>query len=432
MFDAVIIGGARLIVAICAIYILKIYYSIFFKAKTLRGINTCIWVMYFLWQYIMNIELLPSYLKMTINVIIISLICILLYSGNILQKLVFSVLLTTMWVLMEFSVGYIFILLRIDQNVQIILGPISSEVLILLVIVVLRHFFENMVLENIKNNYNIAFMSVPVGSMYILYNIFVIIYEGDIEKRYIIQSLFSMFLILGINIVVFQMYSNLSKEKEKERYNTLFEQQLNISSVHMKELEIMLSDFRNERHDLKQHYSVLSQLLKEAKYKEANDYLDILLDKTFMHESGIFKTGNLLIDAIINSKYSIANSYGITLEADIHIPVELKFANADLTVLLGNILDNAIEAVEKCSNTPKIIQFYMNYSQDFLILTEINKYEGEVLTNRKGEIISRKDNPNSHGMGLVSIKKIASKYKGAVVIHTSENTFRIKVTLCNK
>ena len=148
-----------------------------------------------------------------------------------------------------------------------------------------------------------------------------------------------MFLILGINIVVFQMYSNLSKEKEKERYNTLFEQQLNISSVHMKELEIMLSDFRNERHDLKQHYSVLSQLLKEAKYKEANDYLDILLDKTFMHESGIFKTGNLLIDAIINSKYSIANSYGITLEADIHIPVELKFANADLTVLLGNILD---------------------------------------------------------------------------------------------
>lgn len=432
MFDYFCGIIAELVIVFLSVIILKVYFGVFFENNRTKIWNNVLWVSYIIWQLIVSrANLFPAYVNVFISIFLVGMICISSYAGNFLQKLVFSVLINTLWMLIEFLVGYMFILrgINIYNLIPQFLGSLISKLLTLLLIVGLKGFFKNENIRNLPKKYNMALLLIPIGSMFVVYNIFSLSF--DVNNKHIRSSLTSSLLILLINIVIFKLYLKLSKENELQKYNTIYEQQLELCNRHMREKETIMMDFRNARHDMKQHFIILIEMLDNNEIELATDYLRKLINMKILSNIGISKTDNIVVDSLINAKYSVALKLGIKLEIDIHIPMQLPFESADLSILLGNIFDNAIEASMLISKEKRCIKYFMKYENNMLIITVVNAFTGKLLKNRNGRIVTNKEDSERHGIGLESVRKVAEKYHGSVVIETRQETFIIKTILCD-
>lgn len=97
---------------------------------------------------------------------------------------------------------------------------------------------------------------------------------------------------------------------------------------------------------------------------------------------------------------------------------------------MGNIIDNAIEAVTNCQ-TNKYIKLFLEYQRNGLFIVCINSYDGLIKKDSNGNILTRKDDSDNHGLGLFSIETVANKYRGSMIIEPSELEFKIKVYMGN-
>ena len=414
-----------LMTALLSVAILKIYFETFFEQSKRRFLGITFWLIYFIWQLILGrVNVLPAYINVIVSIFLVSMICINAYEGGVLQKIVFSVLIITIWMLAEFLVGYMFVLYGVHYMIPQFLGSLFSKLFTLFLIICLKKFFQNENMRNLPNKYNITLLLIPVGSMFVVYNIFMLSIETN-EKNHIRESLTSLIIILLINIIIFKLYLILSKEKELEKYNVVYEQQLELCTQHMREKENVMMEFRNARHDIKQHFIVLIEMLDNNQNELATDYLTKLIRMAPLSNIGISRTDNIVVDSLVNAKYIIALKEKIKFTADIHIPMQLPFYSADLSILLGNILDNAIEASLQIAKEERYIKFFMKYETNTLIITVINAFNGELVKNRNGKIISSKIESGYHGIGLESVRKVATKYHGSVVIEAKQETFII-------
>ena len=416
-----------------SVIILKIYFGIFFEEKQKEIRAFVVWIMYIIWQIIVSeINILPGYINVLISIAFVTIICIFSYDGNIGQMIMFSILINAIWMLVELLVGYLFLLFGVQIHYYFpqLLGSLLSKLLTLMQIIGLKKFFGNENIKSLSNKNNMVLLLIPIGSMFIVYNTFMI-NAFEENYQYIKLSLVSSILVLVINIIIFKLYFDLSKEKELQRHNAVYEKQLELCSQHMKEKESIMLDFRNARHDMKQHFIVLMEMLDSNQNKLAIEYLSELIDMNVLNNTGISNTDNIVLDSLINAKYSLALIHKIKFETNIHIPMQLPFESADISILLGNILDNAIEASVTIPVDERIIRCFMKYENNILIITVINSFSGKLSRNKNGKIKTTKKSPENHGIGLESIKKIASKYYGSVVVETSEEIFKIKVIICD-
>lgn len=433
MFELVIELFAEIMIIFLSVMILKIYFEIFFERSQRKISSKIFWMIYIIWQIIISqINVLPSYVNILISILLASLICLSSYEAGALQQIVFSVIINAIWMLAELMVGYVFISSGIDiyYSFPQFIGSLLSKFLTLLLMIVLKKFFKNENVKNLSNKYNIIFLMIPIGSMYVVYNIFILSSAMN-NNQHIKESLTSSLLILVINIIIFKLYINVSKEKELQKYNIVYEQQLELCNQHMREKENVMMDIRNARHDMKQHFIVLMELLENNENQSAMDYLSRMVDMDILSNVGISRTDNIVVDSLLNAKYSVALKSNIKFEANIQIPMQLPFSGADISILLGNILDNAIEASMEIPEHERYIKYYMKYERNILIITVINTFNGVLIRNKNGKIVTKKGDFRNHGIGLESVKKVANKYRGSVVIEERNKTFIIKIILCD-
>ena len=179
------------------------------------------------------------------------------------------------------------------------------------------------------------------------------------------------------------------------------------------------------RHDLKNHMMVLAGLAEESKITEIQDYIEkniASLPTTKVYS----KTGNIYLDSIINFKLSEAEQLGTKLQYRVEAASDQVIDPRDLTIILGNLLDNAITAVASVSN--KTIHFLYRETKGRIILSISNSYDGTVIMKNQ-KIISRKKDTRIHGYGLKNIEKTVDKYNGTVKILHDDNMFTVKLLL---
>lgn len=131
---------------------------------------------------------------------------------------------------------------------------------------------------------------------------------------------------------------------------------------------------------------------------------------------------------MINYKAAEAARDGIRFVTDIQVPADLPVPYFDLSVMLGNLLDNAITAVRNVPDEDRRISLAMKYRQNCLNLQLVNPYMGK-LNKRKDVLLSTKENREEHGLGLQSVKKIIAKYNGEMEITGKDNIFDVKIVL---
>lgn len=145
---------------------------------------------------------------------------------------------------------------------------------------------------------------------------------------------------------------------------------------------------------------------------------------------GLATSGNLVIDSIINYKANIAKKNQIYFSVELLIPQTLNIDAISICQIVGNALDNAIEATAKVDDVAKrIVQIGMNYKQNALFIQIVNPYRGEVVTDSNGHLMSSKRNFRTEGIGLQSIMSVVEKNQGSCIVGFENNQFRLRVTL---
>ncbi len=143
---------------------------------------------------------------------------------------------------------------------------------------------------------------------------------------------------------------------------------------------------------------------------------------------------NLMIDSIIDIKKGYALSKGIDMVTELYIPPNMKYDSLDMVIILGNLLDNAIEACEKLINKKKPeITLKIQYKMSNIVILVKNTYEGE--NGQSGSSVddslpkTTKTDKKVHGIGMRNAKEIIEKYNGVIEWRTEYGMFIVDVLL---
>ncbi len=194
---------------------------------------------------------------------------------------------------------------------------------------------------------------------------------------------------------------------------------------HYDEVETMYRKMRGWRHDYHNHIQTLKAYMSLTQYEEAAKYLE-LLEKDLTAVDTVLRTGNVMVDAILNSKLSLIQEKDIKVDATAAVPKEIPISDIDLSVLIGNLMDNAMEACEKVPAEDRFIRVYIDVIKKQLYISVTNSMQGKA--RRRGERFLS-DKQGSHGFGLFRMDDIVAKHGGYINRQTEDGIFATEVML---
>lgn len=230
-----------------------------------------------------------------------------------------------------------------------------------------------------------------------------------------------MFMNIFLYYLINDIVERETKLREKSVANMYMERQL-------ENFKMMQDNYERERriiHEYKNQLFCIGSLLKSQQYEELEEYLK-RIGSELDEGRNVIATGNALVDSIINVKFREAKAKEIVMPLEIENMAKAGITDEDFVIIIANLLDNAIEACEKCAGE-KIIRVQLRYQNDKLFIAVSNTYNGKV----KGSKIlpeTQKADAARHGFGLKNIKSIVEKYNGTMVI-SPEEKFMVSIMI---
>jgi hypothetical protein len=237
------------------------------------------------------------------------------------------------------------------------------------------------------------------------------------EQIVLLGSIFVLF----INLTTFYLYDRMSALYKQEIENKMLEEQMKSYRHELRLIARSNENIRQLRHDMRHHLLTLNQLAQNGQTKQIQEYLQEI--KTFAQNPIEYvKTGNEAIDAILNYKVLEAKELGAKVTLDVQIPEGLRLNEFDSTVILGNMLQNAVEALEKVET--KVLHIHIAYDKGVVFFCSKNTYK-RLDTNQK-----QKEHSNPEGgLGLENIRRITKKYDGELSTTQEKGIFSVQVIL---
>lgn len=426
-----IVTTVYLITSIFGTYILYRFMKIFFDCnETDRKIELASYLLYYFTMGYLFIEFNNPAVNVIANLIMFFLITF-NYESTLRGKLIATVsiymILMTIESVVVLAMQYFDInIVSQDSDLELIAGLISIKILTYNAMLFLSNF--KLVRSDVKVSYLhwISIFVIPSGTL-VLALIMIMKVNNDNNDN-LTEIIISIVILLIINVFVFYLYDVLIKSYEEKMEKALLQQQ---NSAYLKQLEIISQsqeNLREFRHNIKNHVISLKTLIENKDNMAAVEYLDNVFNSISFSEE-YSKSGNFEIDSIINYKLNKANLCGIKTDFSINVPEKLNIRPFDLSVILGNLLDNAIEAAERCRE--KTIKLSMDFDRNVLFVSVSNSYDG-TLNYDNGKLITTKDDKENHGLGLSSVQRSLEKYNGAMELRHSKNKFFVDVLIYNQ
>lgn len=230
-------------------------------------------------------------------------------------------------------------------------------------------------------------------------------------------------IILGILILNILLWI-LIIPRLLERHVARFQNDL--VTRHYDEVETMYRKMRGWRHDYHNHIQVLKAHMSLAQYEQVEEYLD-KLDDDLTNVDTVLKTGNVMVDAILNSKLTLVKEKKIAVDATAIVPQNIEISGIDLSALIGNLLDNAMEACMRINDeNERFIRIYIDIIKKQLYISVTNAME---VKGWKPGNIFKSSKTGNHGLGLHRIESIVSKYNGFLNRQTEKGVFATEIML---
>jgi hypothetical protein len=318
--------------------------------------------------------------------------------------------------------GYVYFPLNSVSHYSSVFGEIANQLLGLVA--------TKLIVSRKKTNssislpwlYWLCITVIPAFSLYFL----VIIFNIDNFNK--IYSLLVLFFLLIINFSIMILYDLVIVSMTEKTKRLLMEQQNKYYERQMGLLQTSLKSNHRLQHDLNGHLISIKSILKKESVTEAMKYVDKMIDIDIKNElNEIVRTGNSIIDSILNWKLQEAIDNKINISTKIKIPEELDIDSFNMTIILGNILDNAIEAASKVEENSEIRLIFI-YDRRRLMFNVENTFSGDVKMEQ-GRIVTSKAACFVHGIGLENVEDIVKEYSGTVDIHYDEKWFKVSIML---
>lgn len=403
------------------IFVIYRFMRIFFESRRCnRTLNLLSYLLYFvatsLFYFWFNIPLIT----LIINLITMFMIS-LTYEASIQKRIIYVIYMYLFMAVAEIitaaMTGYVYFSVFSQGDYRDSFGVIAVRIVI---------YGETLLLENIKltkNGRNIgwifwlASIMIPVSTLILEV---IIANQTNLTK---VEAVGSVSLLFAVNIIAFYLYDSLGINYIKKSKLALLQKE---NELYSRQCEIMQSsteDLQAFRHDMSNQLIILNHLLEEGKDEEARRQLDQL--SRFIKGKVIYSTsGNIIIDGLVNYKLQSVASENIKVETEIVVPKQLNIDIADFVTLLGNLLDNALEALKKVDWEQRILTIKIVFSQERLIGRITNTYCGEI-HQKDDKILTSKKEKQKHGYGLSNVEKIIKKYNGYMEIDYANWEFRV-------
>lgn len=244
-----------------------------------------------------------------------------------------------------------------------------------------------------------------------------------------VSKICSGFALLCGNVLIFYICIKRAVHVRLRRMESVYERQVQACVRRQQENEQSIQQLRDVKHNLKNYLVSILIYAEHNQCEEIIRFVHEIMENCSMKPSAVANSGNLVIDALVGYWHAAAEQAGIDFTTDICIPVDMPFRDADVCLILGNLLENAVEAASKGKNE-KIIKIYMKYGKGNLLLYVMNNYEGQLIKKRNNGFRTTKQDAGEHGVGIPSVQRAAAKYHGQVSIDDSNpGFFQIQVVL---
>ena len=249
-------------------------------------------------------------------------------------------------------------------------------------------------------------------------------------------------MVLALFSIIYsvKLFQDMIALHRESSSRVILEKQIVGMQEHVSEVERIYSGVRSMKHDMRNTLGVIMQLAgKDSENAELQAYL-AEVNQSFDRLESQFKTGNVVADTLLNMKYHemvcIIPDIRISCD-DLLFPDELNIQSYDIGVIIGNALDNAMEACRKTKLEKPDMQTFIRLSSfvkgKMLFIEVMNSFSGKVVRKDNSEFpITDKADKNAHGVGLLNIRNTAEKYHGAVDWAVSGNVFTLTVMLKNE
>lgn len=282
----------------------------------------------------------------------------------------------------------------------------------------------------IKNNY--LFGTTTLLLMNIFGFMVIVWLYGNIEVTNnsvrIYLTLLTMVLCV-ILIISFSLFNKIAVDTEKEAEQKRLIELYKLERKYSMRINETLEDLRILKHDLKNHISCIWGLLETNQILKLKDYLTKLM-KQINDEELIIIEGNNFISEFLNCKFDRAKIKSITVNNIIDVKENINIDQTDICQILGNIIDNAIEANEKENKIERYINFKLYIKSNHLVIELYNPVTSQTIKENGRFLTTKKDKIN-HGLGLKSVRNIVDRYNGFLYADKDNNQFIVKIKLPN-
>lgn len=239
----------------------------------------------------------------------------------------------------------------------------------------------------------------------------------------------SMKSIIGLDVNGTMTTVSSKDSLDLRRMASVYEQQLELCERHQQEREISILQLRDAKHNMKNNLVSILAYAENRQHEKIIGFINEIMEESGMAIAAISNSGNIVIDSLIGYWYVTAKKKEIDFKTDICIPMMLPFKGADICLILGNLLENAVEAAQKVDGK-KYIEIKMKYDKNNILLSVTNSYSGKLLKTKDHRLKSTKTDTENHGVGLASVYRAVAKYCGTVIIDDSvSGQFKIRVLL---
>lgn len=212
--------------------------------------------------------------------------------------------------------------------------------------------------------------------------------------------------------------------KEELMDKKMLQQERDFYKARYEETEWEREKLKKIRHDMSNKYVLELSYLENKQYEKLQElYLKEI--ENLRTGNAVIETGNIGIDSVVNYKLQTARELSVRISHDLKIGKEITLEHRELNLILGNLLDNALEAVSKLPEKDREIDFKIRSDNTSLLIAISNTYNGAVKCDMKGNIVTGKRDVENHGIGLKNVKEVVDRYHGNLEITVKEGRFEV-------
>ena len=376
-----------------------------------------------------------SNLKIIILIINALFFVTILYKDDLRNKIIFTLIYFIILVISDiFVANTISIVLQKDiveiitknQSLRLIMFC-GSKVIVFSILRITVYFTDRDNLE-IPIKYWYKIISTGVISLIIL---MIICDMGFNIPKYSNKSIYFVATSMGIliiNIIIYDTFIQLGRYFKKEQIYNIIDVKNEMMQDYYIAREESHEETRKLIHDFKNHLLCISFLIKDNNIVAVKDYVKSINEVSYSLDD-LIRSGNNIVDAVLNQKLSYSEKLNIDLEVNATIEDKINIESIDLCAVLSNLIDNAIEASIKIDNeNNRKIKVKINEYKDYLFISISNISKLNPLVGLERFKTTKLDRKN-HGLGIKIVENVVGKYNGSIEYDWEEDIFTVKVLL---